>query len=272
VELAKRYEAEVTPAGLQFTKRAFIPVRNRGSVFDDGRIQRDVVLLQDQTACQGAVRCTGIEPAVEAGNRLTDKSVKCLQVFCPGQMASKYSSSELASTLNTRSTITSTGACRRSRSASALRMGRREMLGERQVAAPLMARRPRIRGARTGLPPVPAGLECQHPACGARAGRDASAASAMPVRTRNAGTRTRRIGSLAPRPARCRGAAARAADRPMRSCVHGKTGVSPVGTTRWPGPSASANSGAEVESDFAEAAVPRNRRRPRPHQMQQSPG
>ena len=58
---------------------------------------------------------------------------------------------------------------------------------------------------------------------------EASAALAMPVRTRNAGTRVRtlRTGSLAPRPALCHAAAARAAGCPMRSCVHGRTAVSP---------------------------------------------
>src|SRR5262249_55403302 len=61
----------------------------------------------------------------------------------------------------------------------------------------------------------------------------ASAARAPPARTRNAGTRvhTPRIGSLAPRPAPCHAAAARAAGCPMRSCIHGKTAISPVGTT-----------------------------------------
>ena len=85
----------------------------------------------------------------------------------------------------------------------------------------------RTRGTQTGSPPVPAGRECRHPACGARAEREASAALALPVRTRNAGTRVRtlRTGSLAPRPALCRAAAARAAGCPMRSCFHGRTAV-----------------------------------------------
>ncbi len=92
----------------------------------------------------------------------------------------------------------------------------------------------RTRGTRTGAPPVPAGRGCRRPACGAPAEREASAALAVPVRTRNACTRVRthRTGSLAPRPAVCRAAAARAAGCPMRSCIHGRTAVSPVGTTR----------------------------------------
>ena len=92
----------------------------------------------------------------------------------------------------------------------------------------------RTRGTQTGSPPVPAGRGCRHPTCGAPAERQASAALAMPVRTRNAGTRVRtvRTGSLAPRPALCRAAAARAAGCPMRSYIHGRTAVSPVGTTR----------------------------------------
>ena len=87
----------------------------------------------------------------------------------------------------------------------------------------------RTRGTQTGSPPVPAGRGCRHPACGAPAQREASAALAMPVRTRNAGTRVRtlRTGSLAPRPALCHAAAARAADCPMRSYVHGKTAEDP---------------------------------------------
>ena len=92
----------------------------------------------------------------------------------------------------------------------------------------------RTRGTRTGSPQVPAGRGCRHPACGAPAEREASAAVAWPVRTRNAGIRVRtlRTGSLAPRPALCRAAAARAAGCPMRSYVHGRTAVSPVGTTK----------------------------------------
>ena len=95
----------------------------------------------------------------------------------------------------------------------------------------------RTRGTQTGSPPVPAGPGCRHPACGAPAEREASAALALPTRTRNACTcvRTLRTGSLAPRPALCRAAAARAAGCPMRSYIHGRTAVSPVGTTRWPG-------------------------------------
>ena len=92
----------------------------------------------------------------------------------------------------------------------------------------------RTRGTQTGSPPVPAGPGCRHPACGAPAEREASAALAMPVRTRNACTRVRtlRTGSLAPRPALCRAAAARAATCPMRSYLHGRTAVSPVRTER----------------------------------------
>ena len=90
----------------------------------------------------------------------------------------------------------------------------------------------RTRGTQTGSPPVPAGPLCQHQACGAAAQREASAALAMPVRTRTAGTRVRtvRTGSLAPRPAPCHAAAVRAAGCPMRSCIHGKTAVCPAGT------------------------------------------
>ena len=92
----------------------------------------------------------------------------------------------------------------------------------------------RIRDTQTGSPPVPAGRGCRHLACGAPAEPEASAALARPVRTRNAGTRVRtlRTGSLAPRPALCHAAAVRPADCPMRSYVHGRTAVSPVGTTR----------------------------------------
>ncbi len=92
----------------------------------------------------------------------------------------------------------------------------------------------RTRGTQTGSPQVPAGRGCRRPTCGAPAEREASAALAVPVRTRNACTRVRthRTGSLAPRPALCRAAAARAAGCSMRSCVHGRAAVSPVGTTR----------------------------------------
>ena len=92
----------------------------------------------------------------------------------------------------------------------------------------------RTRGTQTGSPPVPAGRGCRRPACGVPAEREASAAFALPVRTRNDGARVRtlRTGSLAPRPALCRAAAARAAGCPMRSYVHGRTAVSPVGTAR----------------------------------------
>ena len=95
----------------------------------------------------------------------------------------------------------------------------------------------RTRGTQTGSPPVPAWPLCQHRACGAPAQREASAALAMPVRTRTAGTRVRtvRTGSLAPRPAPCHAAAVRAAGCPMRSCIHGKTAVCPAGTARYPG-------------------------------------
>ena len=94
----------------------------------------------------------------------------------------------------------------------------------------------RTRGSQTGSPPVPAWPLCQHRACGAPAQREASAAPAMPVRTRTAGTRVRtvRTGSLAPRPAPCHAAAVRAAGCPMRSCIHGKTAVCPAGTARYP--------------------------------------
>src|SRR5579863_1615604 len=82
----------------------------------------------------------------------------------------------------------------------------------------------RTRGTATGAPPAPAGRGCRHPACGAQAGRQTSADVAAPVRTRDAGTRVRtlRTGSLAPRPAPCHAAAARAAGCPMRSYLHGK--------------------------------------------------
>ncbi len=94
-----------------------------------------------------------------------------------------------------------------------------------------------MRGTPTGAPPVPAGRGCRRPACGAPAQLEAAAARAAPVRTRNAGTpvRTHRTGSLAPTPAACRAAAARAAGCSMRSHIHGKAAVSPAGTTRWPG-------------------------------------
>ena len=80
----------------------------------------------------------------------------------------------------------------------------------------------RTPGSQTGSPPVPAWPLCQHRACGAPAQREASAALAMPVRTRTAGTRVRtvRTGSLAPRPALCHAAAVRAAGCPMRSLGH----------------------------------------------------
>jgi hypothetical protein len=92
----------------------------------------------------------------------------------------------------------------------------------------------RTRGTQTGSPPVPAGPLCQHRACEAPAQREASAALALPVLTRTAGTRVRtvRTGSLAPRPAPCHAAAVRAAGCPMRSCIHGKTAVCPAGTAR----------------------------------------
>ena len=82
----------------------------------------------------------------------------------------------------------------------------------------------RTRGTQTGSPPVPAGRGCRRPSCGAPVEREASAALAAPVRTPNAGTRVRthRTGSLAPRPAPCRAAAARAAGCSMRSYVHGR--------------------------------------------------
>jgi hypothetical protein len=87
----------------------------------------------------------------------------------------------------------------------------------------------RTRGTQTGSPPVPAGRGCRRPACGAPAEWEASAALAVPVRTRNACTRVRthRTGSLAPRPVPCRAVAARAAGCSMRSCVHGRAAVSP---------------------------------------------
>jgi hypothetical protein len=93
-----------------------------------------------------------------------------------------------------------------------------------------------IRGMQTGSPPVPAGRGCRRPACEAPALREAAPAPAAPVRTRNAGTRVRthRSGSPAPTPALCRAAAARAAGRSMRSCIHGKAAVSPAGTARSP--------------------------------------
>ena len=92
----------------------------------------------------------------------------------------------------------------------------------------------RTRGTRTGSPPIPAGRGCRRPACGAPAEREASAALAAPVRTRNAGTRVRthRTGSLAPRPALCRAVAVRAAGCSMRSLLHGRAAACPVGTTR----------------------------------------
>jgi hypothetical protein len=92
----------------------------------------------------------------------------------------------------------------------------------------------RTRGTQTGSPPVPAGRGCRRPACGALAEWEAAAARAAPVRTPNAGTRARthRTGSLAPRPALCRAAAARAAGCSMRSCIHGRTAVPPVGTPK----------------------------------------
>jgi hypothetical protein len=105
IELVEPYEAEVAAARPQLAQAALIPVRNRGSLFDDGRIQRDVVLLQGQAddgplhplarlylvlkapiadevhAHAGpAGRRTGIEPSIEARNRLTDKGIECLQV------------------------------------------------------------------------------------------------------------------------------------------------------------------------------------------------
>jgi hypothetical protein len=94
----------------------------------------------------------------------------------------------------------------------------------------------RTPGTPTGAPPVPAGRECRRPACGARAEREAAAARAAPVPTRNAGTqvRTHRTGSLAPRPAPCHAAAAQAAACSMRSYVHGKAAVSPAGNKRGP--------------------------------------
>jgi len=92
----------------------------------------------------------------------------------------------------------------------------------------------RTRGTQTGSPPVPAGRGCRRPACGALAEWEAAAARAAQVRTPNAGTRARthRTGSLAPRPALCRAAAARAAGCSMRSWIHGRTAVPPVGTPK----------------------------------------
>jgi hypothetical protein len=92
----------------------------------------------------------------------------------------------------------------------------------------------RTRGTQTGSPPVRAGRGCRRPTCGAPAQLQASAALAAPIRTRNVCTqvRTHRIGSLAPRPALCRAAAARAAGCSMRSRVHGRAAASPAGTTR----------------------------------------
>ena len=85
----------------------------------------------------------------------------------------------------------------------------------------------RTQGTQTGSPPVPAGPGCRRPSCGAPAGREASPVPAVPVRTRNACTRVRihRIGSLVPRPALCRAAAARAAGCSTRSCFHGRAAV-----------------------------------------------
>ena len=76
----------------------------------------------------------------------------------------------------------------------------------------------RTRGTQTGSPPVPAGRGCRRLTCGAPAEREASAALAVPVRTRNvcARVRTHRTGSLAPRPALGRAAAA-------CSCGHAAT-------------------------------------------------
>jgi hypothetical protein len=108
----------------------------------------------------------------------------------------------------------------------------------------------RTRGTQTGSPPVPAGRGCRHPACGAPAEREASTAFAMPVRTRNPGTRVRtlRTGSLAPRPAPCRAAAARAADCPTGSYIHGRTAVSPVGTARGLRPESCPIGGLDVRT------------------------
>ena len=85
----------------------------------------------------------------------------------------------------------------------------------------------RTPGIQTGARPVPAGRGCRHSACGAAAERAASAASARPARTRTAGTRVRtlRTGSLAPRPAPCRAAAAQVAGSPMRTYIQGKAAV-----------------------------------------------
>jgi hypothetical protein len=112
-----------------------------------------------------------------------------------------------------------------SSAASALGMSRRENAGGTPGYGTADGAARRTRGSQTGSPPVPAGPLCQHRACGAPAQREASAALAMPVRTRTAGARVRtvRTGSLAPRPAPCHAAAVRAAGCPMRSCIHGKT-------------------------------------------------
>jgi hypothetical protein len=112
--LGERGEAEVAPAAPQFAERAFMPFGDRGAVFDDGRIQGDVVLLQGQAddrpgyplarphlVLEGPVAdqdhlhagavglCAGVKPPFQAGHRFTDEGVHCLQVRFPGAIGVK---------------------------------------------------------------------------------------------------------------------------------------------------------------------------------------
>jgi hypothetical protein len=123
----------------------------------------------------------------------------------------------------------------RSRAAGALRMNRREMPGERQVAAPLMAQRAAHRAPRPAhrrrQPGHGAGVQLAGP------GRAASRGGpAAPVRTPNAGTRGSHSSHRQPRaPASTVPCAASAGARPLhRPCVHGRAAVSPAGPTRSP--------------------------------------
>ena len=109
----------------------------------------------------------------------------------------------------------------RSRAACALRMSRREMLGERQVAAPLMAQRAAHRALRPAHRRVQPGKGVGVQLAGLRQG-------GKPQRPPQASSDTKRLYSRlhsahrqpAPRPARAAGC-------PMRSCAPGRASVSP---------------------------------------------
>src|ERR1700761_4012808 len=97
------------PRPLLNSPSAFMPFGDRGAVFDHGRSERDVILLQGQAddgprhplarlhlVLEGPVadeahahagpvgRGAGVEPPFQAWHRFTDEGIHCLQVRFPG--------------------------------------------------------------------------------------------------------------------------------------------------------------------------------------------